>query len=55
MSAFGERINFELNGCDNWICPETGDKYQLKNGELSRKVSQYWLKIKLRVIIINYY
>ena len=44
MSAFGERINFELNGCDNWICPETGDKYQLKNGELSRKVSQYWLK-----------
>ena len=44
MSAFGERINFDFNDCDKWICPETGDKYQLKNGELSRKVSQYWLK-----------
>lgn len=34
MSAYGHRLNFDENGIA--ICPESGQKYQLKNGKVIR-------------------
>lgn len=42
MSAYGERINIDLDGKSEWICSKTGDKYFLSNQQLIRKQSQYW-------------
>ena len=42
MSAYGERINIDLDGNSEWICSKTGDKYFLSNQQLIRKQSQYW-------------
>ena len=42
MSAYGERINIDLDGKKEWICSKTGDKYFLSNGNLIRKKSKYW-------------
>jgi len=37
MSAYGERINLEIDGEGSWICPYTGDKYELKKGYMKRQ------------------
>lgn len=37
MSEYGHRLNFDLNG--SATCPESGDKYELKNGCVSKTVS----------------
>ena len=42
MSAYGERINIDLDGKSEWICSKTGDKYFLSDQNLIRKKSQYW-------------
>ena len=42
MSAFGERINLELNGTGIWICPKTGDKYTLIKAQMIREKGDYW-------------
>lgn len=36
MSAYGERVDLPLQGTGSWICPHTGDKYQLLDQILSR-------------------
>ena len=36
MSAFGERVNLPLKGNGSWICPHTGDAYQLVDEDLFR-------------------
>jgi UDP-2-acetamido-3-amino-2,3-dideoxy-glucuronate N-acetyltransferase len=36
MSEFGHRLNFDKNG--EAICPESGEKYQLKNNKVSKIV-----------------
>ena len=36
MSAFGERIHLPLEGSGSWICPHTGDNYQLFDQDLTR-------------------
>ena len=35
MSAYGERIDLPLSGSGRWMCPHTGDSYQLDGDELS--------------------
>jgi UDP-2-acetamido-3-amino-2,3-dideoxy-glucuronate N-acetyltransferase len=35
MSEFGEQINLPLKGKGQWICPQTGQIYTLKAGEIS--------------------
>ena len=35
MSAYGERVDLPLKGNGSWICPHTGDKYQLLNHQLT--------------------
>mgnify|MGYP001467200832 CR=1 FL=1 len=37
MSAYGEKINLELDAEGTWICPSTGDKYILKNGSMKKE------------------
>ena len=44
MSAYGERINIDLDGKNEWICAKTGDKYLLVNENLIREPSTYWIK-----------
>ena len=44
MSAYGERINIDLDGKNEWICTKTGDKYSLENENLIREPSTYWIK-----------
>tara|TARA_B100000242_G_C43054668_1_gene493299 strand:+ start:3235 stop:3822 length:588 start_codon:yes stop_codon:yes gene_type:complete len=34
MSKFGERIDLPISGEGLFICPNTGDKYQLKNNKI---------------------
>jgi UDP-2-acetamido-3-amino-2,3-dideoxy-glucuronate N-acetyltransferase len=34
MSEYGHRLNFDENG--EAVCPESGEKYNLKNGEVSK-------------------
>ena len=34
MSAYGERVDLPLNGQGEWICPHTGDRYELCGDEL---------------------
>ena len=36
MSAYGERVNLPLEGSGSWICPHTGDTYQLDEQQLIR-------------------
>jgi UDP-2-acetamido-3-amino-2,3-dideoxy-glucuronate N-acetyltransferase len=36
MSAFGERVELPLEGSGEWICPHTGDVYQLENHHITR-------------------
>ena len=36
MSAFGERLDLPLDGSGEAICPHTGDRYVLRNGEMNR-------------------
>jgi UDP-2-acetamido-3-amino-2,3-dideoxy-glucuronate N-acetyltransferase len=36
MSAYGERIDLPVSGNGSWICPHTGDCYQLDGDQLSR-------------------
>ena len=42
MSSYGERINLKLEGEGTWICPYTGDKYSLNNGQMIREPGEYW-------------
>jgi UDP-2-acetamido-3-amino-2,3-dideoxy-glucuronate N-acetyltransferase len=37
MSRFGERINLPLEGNGEWTCPNTNDKYILKNSFIELK------------------
>ena len=37
MSAYGERVDLPLRGTDSWICPHTGDNYQLLDQSLTRE------------------
>ncbi|WP_261903480.1 acyltransferase [Vibrio fortis] len=37
MSAYGEQLNLPLDGNGECICPDTGDYYVLKGGQVSRK------------------
>lgn len=37
MSAYGERLGLPLEGDGEVICPHTGDKYILRDGDLRRK------------------
>ena len=34
MSAYGERVDLPLEGTGSWICPNTGDIYQLHDYDL---------------------
>ena len=36
MSAYGERVDLPLVGSGSWICPHTGDTYQLVDQQLIR-------------------
>ena len=36
MSAFGERIYLPLKGEESWVCPNTGDIYNLSGDRVSR-------------------
>lgn len=36
MSAYGERVNLPLEESGSWICPHTGDTYQLDKQQLIR-------------------
>ncbi len=36
MSAFGERLDLPLDGSGEAICPHTGDRYELRDGEMHR-------------------
>ena len=42
ISAFGEKI--DLNGSGKWNCIKTGDIYELKDGEMTRQIGEYWFK-----------
>ncbi len=35
MSAYGERVDLPLKGTGSWVCPHTGDIYQLLDHDLS--------------------
>ena len=39
MSAYGERVELPLEGYGEWICPHTGDRYQLRNDQLDHFTS----------------
>lgn len=36
MSAYGKRVDLPLEGSGSWICPYTGDTYQLLDHHLTR-------------------
>ena len=36
MSAYGERVDLPLEGSGSWICPHTGDTYQILDHHLSQ-------------------
>jgi len=35
MSAYGERVGLPVEGSGSWICPNTGDRYELSGVQLS--------------------
>ena len=35
MSRFGERLELPLNGEGEALCPHTGDRYRLRNGQVT--------------------
>lgn len=35
MSAYGDRVPLPLQGEGHWVCPHSGDRYQLQGSELS--------------------
>ena len=37
MSAYGERVDLPVAGCGSWICPQTGDSYELNGEQLLHK------------------
>jgi UDP-2-acetamido-3-amino-2,3-dideoxy-glucuronate N-acetyltransferase len=39
MSAYGERVELPLHGEGSWICPHTGDRYDLKDDGLHHQPS----------------
>lgn len=34
MSRFGERVDLPISGSGKWVCPNTGDVYELRDGGL---------------------
>lgn len=37
MSVIGQRLNLPISGEGHYVCPDTGDHYQLKNGFVTRE------------------
>ena len=37
MSAYGERVQLPLVGSGSWICPHTGDRYELDGDDLTHQ------------------
>jgi len=40
MSAYGERLDFPLEGKSETVCPYTGDKYILKGNKVNRIIAE---------------
>jgi len=40
MSAFGERVTLPLQGEGEWMCPQTGDRYELSGDRLNHSLQQ---------------
>lgn len=36
MSAFGERLDLPDDGAGECVCPQSGDRYKLRNGQVTR-------------------
>jgi len=39
MSAYGQRVGLPVEGTGDWICPHTGDRYELKGEHLTHHVA----------------